>query len=129
MTEPVKVGVVGCGAISAAYFKMAARLPILEMAACADLDRSKAVSRAAEFAIPRVLTVDELLTDPEIEVVLNLTTPKAHVPIALRALSHGKHTFAEKPLGIDREEGRAVLDAAARTGLRVGCAPDTFLGA
>lgn len=129
MSEPVKVGVVGCGAISAAYLKMAARLPVLEMAACADLDRPRAEARAAEFSVPRVLSVDELLADPEIEVVLNLTIPKAHAPIALRALANGKHTFAEKPLGIDREEGRSVLDAAAKAGLRVGCAPDTFLGA
>jgi len=129
MPEPVRVGVVGCGAISAAYFKNAARLPILEMAACADLDRSKAEARAAEFGVARVLTVDELLADPDIEVVLNLTVPKAHAPIALEALARGMHTFAEKPLVIDRGEGRAVLDLAAETGLRVGCAPDTFLGA
>jgi predicted dehydrogenase len=102
---------------------------MLEMAACADLDPEKAHARAAEFGVPRVLTVDELLADPEIEVVLNLTVPKAHAPVALRALRQGKHTFAEKPLGIDRAEGRAILELAAQLGLRVGCAPDTFLGA
>jgi predicted dehydrogenase len=127
--DPVRVGVVGCGAISAAYFKMAAQLPHLQMAACADLDREKAQARAEEFAVPRVLEVDELLRDPGIEVVLNLTVPKAHLPIALAALEHGKHTFAEKPLGVNREEGRRILDAAAAAGLRVGCAPDTFMGA
>lgn len=129
LNEPVRVGVVGCGAISAAYFKMAAQLPVLNMVACADLDREKAQARTAEFSVPRILSVEDLLADPEVEVVLNLTVPKAHAPIALEALRHGKHTFAEKPLGINRSEGRAILDAAAQAGLRVGCAPDTFLGA
>jgi predicted dehydrogenase len=108
---------------------MAAQLPILEMAACADLDAERAKARAAEFGIPRVLSVEALLEDPGIDVVLNLTVPKAHAPIALAALANGKHTFAEKPLGVDRSEGTAILDAATAAGLRVGCAPDTFLGA
>ena len=129
MVEPVRVGVIGCGAISAAYLRMAAQLPILEIAACADLDLERARSRAAEFGVPEALSVEALLDDPRIEVVLNLTVPKAHAPIALAALERGKHTFAEKPLGIDRTEGEAILAAAAGVGLRVGCAPDTFLGA
>jgi predicted dehydrogenase len=127
--QPAGIGVVGCGAISAAYLRMAPKLPILRMAACADLDVERARARAEEFGIPRVLSVEELVRDPEVEIVLNLTVPKAHVPVALQALEHGKHTYAEKPLGIDREEGRQVLEAAGRLGLRVGCAPDTFLGA
>lgn len=127
--EPVRVGVVGCGAISAVYFKMAAQLPVLDLAACADLDRARAEARAAEFGVRRVLSVEGLVADPEIEVVLNLTVPKAHASVALEALRHGKHTYAEKPLGISRDEGRAILDAAQSAGLRVGCAPDTFLGA
>src|SRR4051794_40965645 len=86
MPEPINVGVVGCGAISAAYFKMAPNFPILRMVACADLEREKAEARAREFGIPRVLAVEELLGDPEIDLVLNLTVPKAHVPVALRAL-------------------------------------------
>lgn len=129
MPEPVNVGVIGCGAISAAYFSMAAKLPILNLVACSDLDLDKARARAEEFGIPRVCSVDKLLADDDVEVVLNLTVPKAHAPVALQALEAGKHTFAEKPLGISREEGETVLRAAAERGLRVGCAPDTFLGA
>ena len=129
MAERVRVGVVGCGAISAAYFKMAPGLPILEMAACADLDVEKARARAAEFGIPRACAVDELIGDDSIEIILNLTVPKAHAPVALQALGAGKHTYAEKPLAVTREEGRQVLEAARRRGLRVGCAPDTFMGA
>ncbi len=129
MPEPVNVGVIGCGALSAAYFKMAPRLPILRMAACADLDLQRARARAEEFGVPRACSVEELLADPAIELVLNLTVPKAHVPIALRALAAGKHTYAEKPLGVHRTEGEALLRAMRESGLRVGCAPDTVLGA
>jgi predicted dehydrogenase len=129
MAEKVRVGVVGCGAICGAYFKMAPSFPILEIAACADLEMEKARARAAEFGIPRVLTPEELLRDDGIDLVLNLTVPKAHAPVALQALEHGKHTYHEKPFAVTRAEGEAVLAQAAATGLRVGCAPDTFLGA
>jgi predicted dehydrogenase len=83
---------------------------------------------AEKFAVPRVLGVDQLIRDDGVEIVLNLTVPKAHVPIALKALDAGKHTYCEKPLGIDRAEGRRVIELAAKKNLRVGCAPDTFLG-
>src|ERR1044072_7588905 len=103
--EKVRVGVVGCGAISVAYLRMAPSFPILEIAARA------ALSRAEEFAVPKAYSVEEMMADPEVDVVLNLTVPKAHVPIALEALRNGKHTFAEKPFGVDRAEGEKGLPA------------------
>ncbi len=127
--DRVRVGVIGCGAISAAYFKNARNLPILEMAAVADLNMDAAHAKAAEFGIPRALSVEALLADPDIELVLNLTVPKAHAPVALQALAAGKHTYHEKPFGVTREEGLAILSAAAGADRHVGCAPDTFLGA
>ena len=126
--KPVNVGVVGCGAISAAYLTHAAKLPILNIAAVADLNLDAARAKASEFGVKRVLTVDELLADKDIELVLNLTVPKAHAPIALRALAAGKHTFCEKPLAVNRAEGQSVIAAAKSAGLLAGCAPDTFLG-
>src|SRR4051794_33315141 len=129
MAERVRVGVIGTGAISGAYLGMAKNFPIVEMAACADVNVEAAKKKAEEFHIPRVCSVDELLADDSIEIVLNLTVPKAHVPIAMRAIEAGKHTYAEKPLGVDREEGRKLLEAANRANKRIGCAPDTFLGA
>lgn len=129
MQEKVRIGVLGCGAISANYFRNAKNLPILEMAACADLDLERAKARAEEFGVAQVCTPDELIADPNIDIVLNLTVPQAHAPLALQCLEAGKHSFAEKPLAIDRAEGRRVVDTAAAKGLRVGCAPDTFLGA
>lgn len=129
MSERVKIGVIGCGAISGAYLGMAKNFPQVEIAACADVFPEAAKKKAEEFGIPRVLTVDELLKDKDIEIVLNLTVPKAHVPVSLAAIENGKHTYLEKPLGIDRADGRKLLQAAAAKKLRVGCAPDTFMGA
>ena len=127
--DKVRVGVVGCGAISGAYLGMAKNFPVVEIAACADMVREAAERKAKEFGVPRVLSVDELIAERSIDVVLNLTVPKAHAPIALRALEAGKHTYAEKPFGVNRDEGRKVLDVARQKKLRVGCAPDTFMGA
>jgi predicted dehydrogenase len=129
MLEKVRVGVVGCGAISGAYFKHAKDFPILDIVACADLNREAAQKRAEEFGIPRVLSVDELINDDAVELVLNLTVPKAHALIALQAIAAGKHTYAEKPLGVDRDEAKRIMQAAKKRGVKVGCAPDTVLGA
>lgn len=129
MSEKVRIGVVGCGAISANYLRNARNLPILEVAACADLDLDRARSVAAEFEVPKACTVDELLADPDLQVVVNLTVPAAHAPVALQALENGKHVYNEKPWALEREEGRRLLDQLANAGLRGGCAPDTVLGA
>lgn len=122
-----KVGVIGCGNISTIYLKSPQLFPILEITACADLDRGRAEAKAAEFGI-RAAEVDELLDDPDIEIVLNLTIPAAHAQVAQAALAHGKSVYNEKPLALNTADGRALLDAAHARRLRVGCAPDTFLG-
>ncbi|HEX3347030.1 MAG TPA: Gfo/Idh/MocA family oxidoreductase [Acetobacteraceae bacterium] len=124
---PVNIGLIGCGNISAAYLRAAPHFPELRIAACADLDESRAQSRASEFGL-KAVSVDALLADPAIEIVLNLTIPQAHVPVGLEAIAHGKHVHSEKPLAIATAEGRKLIDAAAKADLRVGCAPDTFLG-
>ena len=127
--RPVKVGVIGCGNISSQYFENAPKFPILEVIACADLNPDAARAQAEKFHIPQTLTPEQLLAHPDIEIVLNLTLPQTHVAIGLEAIAQGKHTYAEKPLGLDRNEAIKLLDAAAAKKLRVGCAPDTFLGA
>lgn len=128
MAEPVKVGIVGCGTISRIYLKNAQWLSAIEIAACADLFVERAEARAAEYGVPKACSVGELLADPAIEIVLNLTIPNAHAEIALAALEAGKSVYNEKPLAITREDGQRILALAAAKGLRVGCAPDTFLG-
>lgn len=127
--QRTKIGIVGCGAISGIYLTAPRRFDILEITACADLDLERARARAAEYGVPRACTVAELLADPEIEIVVNLTIPKAHAEVALAAIAAGKSVYNEKPLAISREDGRRMLAAAAERGVRVGCAPDTFLGA
>ncbi len=128
MADKVKVGVIGCGNISPAYFKGMRPFDILEVVACADIVSDRAKARAEEFMVPRACSVDELLADPEIGLVLNLTIPAAHATVNFQAIQAGKNVYCEKPLAVRRDDGRKVLEAAARKDLRVGCAPDTFLG-
>ncbi len=126
--KKAKVGVVGCGNISGIYFKNGKWLDSIEIVACADLVPERARAKAAEFGIPRSCTVEELLADPEIEIVINLTIPIAHAEVALAALEAGKCVYNEKPLAITRADGRKMLDLAKSKGLLVGGAPDTFMG-
>lgn len=123
-----KVGVIGCGTISTAYFKAAGLFSVLEVVACADLNR-EAAERAAQTWQVKALSVEALLARPDIDMVLNLTVPQAHAEVTLRALAAGKHVHLEKPLALNRTEGARVVAAAEALGLRVSCAPDTFLGA
>jgi len=121
--------VVGCGAICGAYLGAGQQFRVLDFVACADLLPERAQARAQEFGVPRVCSVDDLVADPNVDVVLNLTVPKAHAGVATAALRAGKHTYAEKPFAVSREEGRPVYELAKKKQLRIGCAPDTFLGA
>jgi predicted dehydrogenase len=127
--EPVRTAIVGCGYISDIYLQNAATWDILDVVALADLDPGRAASQAAKYGIPRAIAFAEVLADPSIQLVLNLTIPAAHGSLGLAALRAGKSVYNEKPLAISREEGRLLLDEAQARGLRVGCAPDTFLGA
>ncbi|EJY56099.1 oxidoreductase domain-containing protein [Alicyclobacillus hesperidum URH17-3-68] len=123
----VKVGVIGCGVISEIYLKNCQTFG-MDVVACADIDLERARSRAAQFGVPKACSVDELLSDPEVEIVINLTIPNAHADIARRALLAGKHVHSEKPLALNTEEGKALVQLAISRGLRIGAAPDTFLG-
>ena len=122
------MGLVGCGHISDRYLKNAPQFPEFEIVACADAIPERAEARAAEYGVRAVRTVAELLADPEIEVVLNLTTPDAHAAIAGAALDAGKGVYNEKPLAIAIEDGKPLVESARAKGLRLGAAPDTFLG-
>lgn len=125
--DRVGIGFIGCGNISAAYLKAARDFPILDVRAVADIAPQAAAARGEEFGVP-AKSIDDLLDDPAIEVVVNLTVPLAHVEVGLRAIAAGKHVHSEKPLAVTVAEARRLLDAARDRGVRVGCAPDTFLG-
>ena len=126
--QKVNVGVVGCGTISGIYLQVMPTFDILDVYACADLDVTRAQARADEFQIPRVLTVEDLLADPQIDIVLNLTIPNAHAEVALAAIGARKSVYNEKPLAIRREDAQQMLTSAAEQKVLVGGAPDTFLG-
>lgn len=127
--DPVRVGVVGCGNISAIYLKNCAAFESVRVVACADLDPARARARAAEFGVPRACSVSDLIADPGVELVLNLTTPGAHASIALAGVRAGKSVYNEKPLTIDLADAKTLVRESTARGVLVGGAPDTFMGA
>ncbi len=130
MTKPtIGVGIVGCGFISGIYLENCAAFEILNVVACADLDLERAQAKAAQYGVPKACSVEELLADPAIDIVVNLTIPRAHAEVALAAVRAGKSVYNEKPLAVTRAEAHQVLEEARAAGVLVGCAPDTFLGA
>lgn len=128
--EPMGVGVIGTGDISDVYLANLNKYPqVVRLVAAQNRTRAKAERQAARYGIGRVHdTVEELLADPEVEMVLNLTTPDAHAAINDAALAAGRHVYSEKPLATTTQDARRTLDHAHDLGLRLGCAPDTWLG-
>lgn len=123
-----RVGIIGCGYISQIYLKNLKTYPELEVTAAADIDIDRARACASEFGLAKAYTVEDLLADPDIDIVVNLTIPKVHASVCTLALQAGKHVYVEKPLAVTREEGREILRLAREKGLRVASAPETFLG-
>ncbi len=125
--KKTKIGIIGCGMISDTYFKAAQRFRNLEVVACSDIIPERSAAKFEEYGVKNVDNAT-LLANPEIEIVLNLTPPKVHNEIAKAALLANKHTYSEKPFGVDMLQALEVMKLAEEKGLRVGCAPDTFLG-
>jgi len=123
-----RIGVVGLGVISRTYLDTLRDHPAVRITAVADLDASRSDAVAAELPGVEALSVEELLSSPDVDTVLNLTVPAAHAEIALGAIGHGKNVYGEKPLAATLPEAHAVMEAAERAGVGVGCAPDTVLG-
>jgi predicted dehydrogenase len=123
-----RIGVIGLGVISRAYLDTLLGHPAVRVTAVADLDASRSAAVAAELPGAEALTVEELLSSPDVDTVLNLTVPAAHAEIALGAIGHGKNVYGEKPLAATLPDAHAVMEAAAKAGVGVGCAPDTVLG-
>jgi predicted dehydrogenase len=126
--QPAKIGIVGCGNISDIYFEAGKKFDILDIVACADLELSRAQAKAEKHNIPKAGSAEELLADPDIEIVVNLTTPPAHAEIGFAAVEAGKSVYNEKPLTITRDDGAKLLQMAREKSVQVGGAPDTFLG-
>lgn len=127
MTNTFGVGIIGCGNISAAYLRLAPMFRSIEIRACADINLAAAKARAEEFGI-KAQTIDELLQNDGIDIVVNLTIPDAHYAVTKQILAAGKHAYSEKPLVLSMEQGLELKALADGRNLKVGCAPDTFLG-
>ncbi|WP_010676826.1 Gfo/Idh/MocA family protein [Bacillus timonensis] len=127
--DKLKIGIIGCGTISSIYMQNCKNFDHIELVACADLDEKRAQAQAEKYHIPIACSVDEILKNPDIQLIINLTIPKAHAAVCIQALEAGKHVYTEKPLAVTREEGQEILETAKKNNLIVGSAPDTFLGA
>ncbi|MGV1756462.1 Gfo/Idh/MocA family protein [Rhizobium sp. A22-96] len=127
MAKELGVGIIGCGNISTTYFSLSPLFKGLKVLACADINMDAARARAEEYKV-KAQTIDELLANDELDVIVNLTIPDAHFPVSKRILEAGKHAYSEKPLVLTLEQGEELRRIAKEKGLAVGCAPDTFLG-
>jgi len=127
MNNELGVGILGCGNISKTYFELSPLFRGIEIRACADLNPDAAKASAEKYGV-RAESIDGLLKADDIDIVINLTIPDAHWPVSRDILSAGKHVYSEKPLVLDLADGAAMAALAAEKGLKVGSAPDTFLG-
>lgn len=126
--KPLSVGIIGTGVISQTYLENLTSFPDIAVVAVGDLIAERAQAKAEEFGIPSWGTADDVLANPDVELVVNLTIPAVHVEVSRAAVAAGKHVWTEKPIGLDREATRELLAAAGQAGVRIGSAPDTLLG-
>ncbi|MEX0956920.1 MAG: Gfo/Idh/MocA family oxidoreductase [Rhizobiaceae bacterium] len=127
MAKKLGVGIVGCGNISAAYFSLSKQFKGMEVVACSDVDMKAAKARAKEFGV-RAETGPNLLAAKDVDIIVNLTIPAAHYDVSKAAIDAGKHVYSEKPFVLSVKEGLDLKKQADKKGLRIGSAPDTFLG-
>jgi len=128
MSQTVKLGIIGCGNICDAYINGCNQFPIMEVYAVADIAFERAQEKATTFGIAKAYIPEDLLADDAIDIVINLTIPAVHAEVSMQALRAGKHVYSEKPLATNLEDGKALVEYAEANNLRLGCAPDTFLG-
>ena len=124
----MNIGIIGCGNISDTYFDSQSIFKNIKITACADIIQDLSDKKALEYNV-KSFTVDDLLKNEDIDIVLNLTIPSAHKEIIIKSLENGKHCFSEKPLAINFREGLEIKKISKEKKLTIGCAPDTFLGA
>jgi len=113
MNKVFNVGLIGCGHISETYFRAEKYFNNIKIIKCADINHDNAKRCAKTYKI-KALTVNELLKDKDVEVILNLTIPKAHYKVSKQALVNGKHVYSEKPLAISFNNGKDLLKIAKK---------------
>ena len=124
----MRVGIIGCGNISETYFNCQNIYNNFNVIACADIDTDAAKTSAENFNV-KAQSVEDMLSNSEIDLIINLTIPSAHKEVIINSLKAGKHCFSEKPLAMNFDEGKEIYELSKKQQLYVGCAPDTFLGA
>src|SRR5258708_20194161 len=120
MNRKTPIGIIGCGNISSTYFKAPRLFDILQVVACADIDMERARSQAAKYGVPKVYTVEELLDDPEVEIVINLTVPNVHAAVALQEIAAGQSVYSEKPFATRPASANPLLAVTRTPPLTVG---------
>jgi len=125
---PVGVGFIGTGMISDTYLENLTSFPDVRVVILGDLDQDRAQAQAEKYNVPEWGSSDNVLTHPDVEIIVNLTIPAVHAQVSGEAIAAGKHVWSEKPISVDRASGRALLEQAESAGLLVGVAPDTVLG-
>ncbi len=126
--KKMKAAIVGCGSISSQYLQSFKEVfTNIDLCACSDLVEERMQAVANEYGI-KAMSYDEILNAPEIQMVINLTTPAGHYALTKKALEHGKHVYSEKTLAIEFAEAKELCEIAKKNNVRLGCAPDTFLG-
>lgn len=128
--EKARVGIIGCGNISGLYFENLIHRygEEIEVVSCTDIVSERACQSAQKYCVKKAYSLEEMLSDDDVEIVVNITVPLAHTEISRAALNAGKHVYSEKPLALSLEEAKATIDLAESKGLMIACAPDTFLG-
>lgn len=125
----LKVGVIGCGAICGIYItNIKKHYKDVDVVSCSDLYMEKALATKEKYGLEKAYTTEEMLADPEIDIVLNLTVPNVHYELNKAILKAGKHIYCEKPLAVTAEQASEIAELAKELGLRVSSAPDIFLG-
>lgn len=128
--DKIKIGIIGCGNISDIYLQNLTSMFVnTEVWAICDLMEERVIAAKEKYNIPNIFTFDEILNCKDIQIIINLSTPKGHFEICKKVLEAGKHVYVEKPLSLKLEEGIELKELAKKNNLLLGCAPDTFLGA
>ena len=126
--DRIGVAIVGCGNIASSYAKNIATYPEIRFIGCADVDPERAAKLAGEYGVTAYSSVEALLEDPTIDVVVNLTVHHAHKDVITQCLHAGKHVHSEKPLALTTEDAQNLVALAEQKGLRLGCSPFTWMG-
>ena len=127
MANNMRIGVIGCGNISKTYFELSPLFNGIEITACADINPEASRAAAEKYRV-KAMEPPKLIKSKDVDIVLNLTVPDQHFAVSMAAVKAGKHVYSEKPLALSLKDGMKLRDTAEAKGVKVCCAPDTFLG-